>query len=93
MNDKGYWKKEKDTFLTNIRDFSSCLSLKQFWDYKNNEMSKKEQYKVKKHLAGCDLCNLALQGLEDYTEEEFRTTLKRFHQKIESMNSPPLLNI
>lgn len=85
---KGYQNKSKNKFFNKIIDSSQCLSIDQLWAYKKNKMVRKERYKVEKHLAECQLCAQAWEGLEDYSEEEFRNTINQFHQQIDRITSP-----
>ena len=53
----------KNNDINNIFSDSDCLPEKKLFDYQNNKLSSKEKYLVEKHIANCEFCSDALEGL------------------------------
>ncbi len=49
--------------LMNIFSGSPCLSQQQLLDYLHGKLSEEEKNAMEQHLAGCELCSDALEGL------------------------------
>lgn len=53
-----------------IFEETTCLSEQQLRDYLSGKLNKAEAHAVEAHLAGCDFCNEALEGLSHVAHHE-----------------------
>jgi len=54
-----------DLFVT-----SGCLSQQQLLDYVQHKLSPEQQHEVERHLADCELCSEAVEGLQAIRHKE-----------------------
>jgi hypothetical protein len=53
----------KNIDLNNIFSESDCIPEQVLFDYQDNKLSSKNKYIVEKHIANCEICSDALEGL------------------------------
>lgn len=68
---------------------TDCLTTQQMRDYLSGHLTKKEQYAIEKHLASCDFCTDALEGLEavkdlNHIPQIMKQIRHRVHQSLHS---------
>ncbi|ATL48523.1 hypothetical protein COR50_15885 [Chitinophaga caeni] len=49
---------------------TNCLGQQELLDYLQGKLSPAEQHRVEQHLADCEMCNDALEGLQQITKKE-----------------------
>lgn len=58
-----------------IFEETACLSEKQLNDYLQDKLNDAEKHAVEAHIAGCEFCSDALQGLSGVTDKEKISTI------------------
>jgi hypothetical protein len=53
-----------------IFEETACLSEQQLRDYLSGKLNKAEAHEIEAHLAGCEFCNEALDGLSQVSHQE-----------------------
>lgn len=69
--------------ISSIFEESGCLSEKQLMDYLNGRMNEAEMHSIEAHIAGCDFCNEALEGLMQVgNKEQIPVIIKQIHNQV-----------
>lgn len=66
-----------------ILKHTNCLTQQQMQDYLKNNLNRAEVRKVELHLASCDFCTEAMDGLSDMnSEKQLSATMKQMRKHL-----------
>jgi tetratricopeptide (TPR) repeat protein len=74
----------KNIDLNNIFSESDCIPEQILFDYQDNKLSSKNKYIVEKHIANCEICSDALEGLALITNRnKIKKSIKYINSSID----------
>lgn len=69
--------------ISSIFDESGCLGERQMMDYLHGRLNEKEMHALEAHIADCDFCNEALEGLMQVkNKEQIPVIVKQIHRQV-----------
>lgn len=69
--------------VPSIFEKRSCLSEQQLMDYLNGRLGKEQIHFVEAHIAGCDFCNDALEGLmQMQNKDQIPIIVRQIHNQV-----------
>lgn len=64
-------------------DESGCLGERQMMDYLHGRLNEKEMHALEAHIADCDFCNEAMEGLMQVkNKEQIPVIVKQIHNQV-----------